>query len=98
MPLAQRLALPAVWLLVIALFGVLEPDTFLTSANFQTIFGSQAVLAVLTLGLLLSAVALHEAVNVSLVLGILLVGTGIRWATKQAVTSPASSSRLIEAG
>jgi ribose transport system permease protein len=49
---AQRLALPAAWVLVIALFGTLEPDTFLTTANFQTIFGSEAVLAVLTLGLL----------------------------------------------
>jgi len=49
---AQRLALPAAWVLVIALFGTLEPDTFLTTANFQTIFGSEAVLAVLALGLL----------------------------------------------
>ena len=50
--LAQRLALPVAWLGVIALFGALEPDTFLTSANFQGIFGSQAVLVVATLGLL----------------------------------------------
>jgi ribose transport system permease protein len=50
--LAERLALPAAWLVVIALFGALEPDSFLTSANFQTIFGSQAVLVVVTLGLL----------------------------------------------
>jgi ribose transport system permease protein len=50
--LAQRLALPAAWLLVIVLFGALEPDTFLTSANFENILGSQAVLVVLTLGLL----------------------------------------------
>jgi ribose transport system permease protein len=31
---------------------VLEPDTFLTSANLQSILGSQAVLVVVTLGLL----------------------------------------------
>jgi ribose transport system permease protein len=48
----QGLALPAAWLAVIALFGVLEPDTFLTSANLQSILGSQAVLIVVTLGLL----------------------------------------------
>jgi ribose transport system permease protein len=48
----QGLALPAAWLAVIALFGVLEPDTFLTSANLQSILGSQAVLVVVTLGLL----------------------------------------------
>ena len=49
MILAQRLALPAAWLAVIALFGVIEPDTFLTSANAQNILGSQAVLVVLTM-------------------------------------------------
>jgi ribose transport system permease protein len=32
--------------------GALEPSTFLTSANFQTIFGSQAVLAIVALALL----------------------------------------------
>ncbi|MGH2715668.1 MAG: ABC transporter permease [Thermoleophilaceae bacterium] len=50
--LAQRLGLPAAWVLVIVLFGALEPDTFLTTANLQSILGSQAVLVVLTLGLL----------------------------------------------
>jgi ribose transport system permease protein len=48
----QGLALPVAWLAVIALFGALEPDTFLTSANLQGILGSQAVLVVVTLGLL----------------------------------------------
>ena len=43
---AQGLALPVAWLAVIALFGALEPDTFLTSANLQSILGSQAVLVV----------------------------------------------------
>ena len=51
--LLGRLALPLAWLGVIVLFGALEPDTFLTAANFETIFGSQAVLVVLTLGLLI---------------------------------------------
>ena len=53
MTAAQRLALPAAWLALIALFGAIEPDTFLTSANAQNILGSQAVLVVLTMGLLI---------------------------------------------
>ena len=53
----RRFALPVAWVGVIALFGALEPDTFLTAANFETIFGSQAVLAVVTLGLLLPLTA-----------------------------------------
>ncbi len=55
--LAQRLALPVAWLLVAVAFGALEPDTFLTTANLRTILGSQAVLAVVTLGLLLPLTA-----------------------------------------
>ncbi|HEY2716292.1 MAG TPA: ABC transporter permease [Solirubrobacterales bacterium] len=51
--LGQRIALPVAWVVVIAVFGVLEPDTFLTSANFSTILGSQAVLVVLALGLVI---------------------------------------------
>jgi ribose transport system permease protein len=50
---AQRYGLVAVWILVIAVFGLLKPESFLTSGNFSTIVGSQAVLVVLTLGLII---------------------------------------------
>lgn len=48
-----RYALVFAWIGIIALFSLLRPDTFATTSNFQTIFGSQAVLVVLTLGLIL---------------------------------------------
>jgi len=66
-----------VWLLVIALFGALEADTFLTSANFQTIFGSQAVLAVLTLGLLLPLTAGDYDLSVASVLSLSTMVTAL---------------------
>jgi ribose transport system permease protein len=47
----ERFGLLGIWALVIVVFGILRPDTFLTSANFSTILGSQAVLVVLALGL-----------------------------------------------
>src|SRR5262245_64581952 len=50
--LSRRYGIIVVWLAVIAVFSVLRPDTFFTFGNFQTIAGSQAVLVVLTLGLL----------------------------------------------
>ncbi|MCW2998884.1 MAG: transporter permease [Solirubrobacterales bacterium] len=50
----ERFGLVAAWIVVIAVFGALRPDTFMTSANFSTILGSQAVLVVLTLGLTLA--------------------------------------------
>lgn len=41
------------WLVVIIIFSVLDPNTFFTAANFQTVFGSQAVLVILSLALLI---------------------------------------------
>ena len=53
----ERLGLVIAWAIAIAVFGALKSDVFLTSANFSTIFGSQAVLVVLTLGLLIPLTA-----------------------------------------
>jgi ribose transport system permease protein len=53
----ERVGLIVAWGVTIAIFGVLRPDSFLTWANFSTIFGSQAVLVVLTLGLLVPLTA-----------------------------------------
>jgi ribose transport system permease protein len=55
--IAERYALLGAWVLVIVLFGILRPHTFLTSANFESILGSQAVLVVLALGLLVPLTA-----------------------------------------
>jgi ribose transport system permease protein len=55
--IARRFTLVGVWLAVIALFGVLRPDTFLTTSNFQTIFGTQSVIVIAALGLLLPLTA-----------------------------------------
>ena len=66
----ERLALPIAWGLVIVLFGVLEPDTFLTTTNFQTIFGSQAVLVVLTLALLIPLTAGDYDLSIAYVLSL----------------------------
>jgi len=48
----ERFALLIVWAGTCVVFGILRPDTFLTTANFTTIFGSQAGLVVVTLALL----------------------------------------------
>src|SRR5215472_9180397 len=49
----ERWALLFAWIAVVILFSLIKPDTYPTSGNFQTIFGSQAVLLMLTLGLIL---------------------------------------------
>ena len=53
---------------------------------------SMILLAVPGLGLLLSAIALHESIDVSLVLGIVLIGTGIG-----VVTGPGTLARRARA-
>lgn len=55
--LLQRYGLVLAWLAIIAVFGALKPDVFLTQANFSTIFGSQAVIVILTLALLIPLTA-----------------------------------------
>ena len=53
----ERYGLIIAWIAVIALFGVLRPGAFLSWANFSTIFGSQAVLVIVTLGLIIPLTA-----------------------------------------
>ena len=53
----QRVALPVAWLLLIVGFGIANPGVFLTAATFQTMLGSQAVLLVLTLALIVPLTA-----------------------------------------
>jgi ribose transport system permease protein len=50
---AERFALVAAWLLLIVIFGALMPDSFLSWRSFSTLFGSQAVLVVLTLAIII---------------------------------------------
>ena len=53
----ERFALPAAWLLLIIIFGMLLPQTFLSWRTFSTMLGSQAVLVVLALALLIPLTA-----------------------------------------
>lgn len=53
----QRFGLIVAWLLIIAVFGFLRPDAFLSLANLSTILGSQAVVTVLTLGVIVPMTA-----------------------------------------
>ena len=52
--LAERYGLVLVWAAIVVVFSLLRPETFFTVATLQTVLGSQAVLLVLTLGLLFS--------------------------------------------
>jgi len=97
--LGQRYALPVVWGIVCLVFSILRPNTFPTTANFSTIFGTQAVLVVLALGLIIPLTAgdydLSIAYNLTLsamVVAILNVNYGwsIYWAILAALGTGAA--------
>lgn len=68
--LLQRLALPLAWVVLIIGFGSQSPSTFLTFTNFQIMFGSQAVLLVLTLALIIPLVAGDFDLSVASIMGL----------------------------
>ena len=55
--LVERYGILIVWIAVIVLFSILRPSTFPTTVNFETIFSTQAVLLVMTLGLIVALTA-----------------------------------------
>jgi ribose transport system permease protein len=65
---AERCALAVGLLLLAAVFAVLEPDTFFTWSNLSSTLGSQAVLVVLTLGLMIPLTANDFDVSIAYVL------------------------------
>ncbi len=60
----SRFAALGVWLLLGLVYATLEPQTFLTTGTFQTIFGSQQALVFLTAALL-STIIVGEFVDMS---------------------------------
>jgi ribose transport system permease protein len=66
--MAERCALAAGLVLLAAVFAVLEPTTFFTWSNLSSTLGSQSVLVVLTLGLMIPLTANDFDVSIAYVL------------------------------
>lgn len=65
----EAMALPLTWLAVIIVFSIIETDTFFTSANAASILASQAVLVVVTLGLIVPLIAGDFDLSIGSVVG-----------------------------
>lgn len=61
----EAIALPVAWVAVIVIFGLLRPETFLSSANLASILASQAILVVVALGLIIPLAAGDYDLSVS---------------------------------
>jgi ribose transport system permease protein len=80
----ERFGLLIAWAALIVVFGTVRPEAFLSWANFATILGSQAVLVVATLGLIIPLTAGDFDLSVasvltlaSMMLAVLNVNLGI---------------------
>ena len=71
-----RYGILVVWLAIAIVFSILEPNTFFTFGNLQTIAGSQAVLVFVALALLPTLAAGEFDVSVASITGISLVLVG----------------------
>jgi ribose transport system permease protein len=65
----EAMALPLTWLVVIVVFSIVETETFFTSSNLASILASQAVLVVVTLGLIVPLTAGEFDLSVGAVVG-----------------------------
>ncbi len=86
---AERFALPAIWVILLVVFSVLRPDTFLTLANFSAMFSSQTSLLVLALAVTIPLTAGDFDLSVGSTAGLSAMtiavlnvqyGVGIWWA------------------
>lgn len=64
----RRFGVVFVWIVVIVIFGIARPTEFLTTANFTTLFASQAPLGILALALLIPLTAGDYDLSVASVL------------------------------
>jgi ribose transport system permease protein len=74
--LAPRLGLVGVWIIVIAVFALLRPDTFFTTQNLQTTLSTQAVPLMVALALIPGLAAGEYDLSVGGVMGLSLVLVG----------------------
>mgnify|MGYP001024584690 FL=1 len=74
--IATRYGLVAVWIVMIVAFTILAPGRFLVAQNIGNIFGSQAVLLILALGLMFPVIAGEWDLSVGAMLGLSLTVVG----------------------
>jgi len=75
--LAERFGIFAAWIVVIVVFGAIEPSTFLTLATVRNIVGSDAVLVILGLGLILPLTAGEYDLSIASILALSSVTTAV---------------------
>jgi ribose transport system permease protein len=96
----QPHALLAAWVVIAAVFTIAEPGTFATLANVRTIFGTQSVLLVLAIALLLPLIVGEFDLSIAPTLGfssMLLAVLNVKhgWALAPAIVVSLAAGLLI---
>lgn len=98
----QRHALLIVWIAMAIVFSILRPSTFATTGNITTIFGTQSVLLILALALLLPLIVGEFDLSIAPTLGfssmiLAVLSVNHHWATGPAVAVALVSGLVIGA-
>lgn len=73
----SRYGLLIAWILLIAVFSTARPDIFMSRANFANIFGSQATLVMLTIGMIIPMTVGEYDVSMAGLVSACLMLTGV---------------------
>lgn len=98
--LVQKYALVVAWLAVILVFGLLLPETFLNPNNLANILSTQAVLVILTVGLILPLTAGDIDLSVAASLGlssvlVAVLNARVGWPIGAAIVAAIAAAALV---
>jgi len=97
---AEAYALVAVWIVIILVFSFVKPDTFPTAANLSSMLGSQAVLLILALGLVIPLrvgdydLSVASSLNLSAML-VAILNTQHHWGVGYAALAGVLAAALV---
>lgn len=99
-PHAERFALIGVWVVVLVVFSLARPQTYPTAGNLQGVLGSQAVLLVASLGVLLPLITGEFDLSVASALGLSSMVTAVMnvqhgWSIGAAVLAGVASALCV---
>lgn len=99
-PHAERFALIGVWVVVLVVFSLARPQTYPTAGNLQGVLGSQAVLLVASLGVLLPLITGEFDLSVASALGLSSMVTAVMnvqhgWSIGAAVLAGIASALCV---
>lgn len=100
--IGERYGIIGLWAVMIVAFSLLRPVTFPTTTNFETIFGTQAVQLVITLGLIVSLTAGEFDLSVASVMGfaatlVAVLNVNMHWALGLAIAGTLAAGLIIGA-